>query len=210
MRRSVIMSHGRVHDEDGLKGTYMRGSIPAAKVQKAIPKEQQAIGQVDEPGVQNTAPPKGRPKFIMDPVEGTLRLGKARRGVATSRPDAEEMADDRSPQEREADAELDGFIAADAAKKKAAEAAQVPTAPEPEPEAESLAPPAPAAPEEPAEPQGVAMPTSARKIARAKRDELDAWCAALEITPEDHLADSEEEEVTARLLRKLVTEKMGF
>ena len=59
MRRTTIMSHGRVHDAKGVKGTHLKGTTPTPTVMNAIPVEAGAVGNLPEtaaPGVAGETP----------------------------------------------------------------------------------------------------------------------------------------------------------
>lgn len=201
MKRSVIMSHGNDHDAKGVKGAYMKGTIPPAKVADAIPGDQHAVGELAEPGDRSATP--ARPAVNYDPV-----CGRPVVAPSTPRPEVEEE-DDRSGVQKRMDQDLDEFI--EEAKQKEAEAeaaeesseeAPAPVTEEPadEPTRESVQPPGTPVVRE--------LPDSRRKLSRAKQAALLSWCEQLEIVPEDHLGRGES--VTPALMRRLIGEKLGL
>ena len=70
MRRNVIMSHGRMHDARGLKGTYRKGTTPSAKVVAAIPDVQNAGGPTAPKAMPGKAGSTAASTPTMDPTKG--------------------------------------------------------------------------------------------------------------------------------------------
>jgi hypothetical protein len=199
------MSHGRDHDARGVKGTFRKGTQPTKQVLNAIP---DALGTVGN--LPNTARP-GNPEstvareakqimgnrraVVMDEGVPVLPGGNRDTTLATSRPAPETV----SPDKVEAKAKP--------VETPAPEPVAAPAPPEPAPE--------PVAVEDEVSEDAAAeqtlstpLPSSKRKLVRAKLSALREWCEALDIVPEEYV--NEDEDVTGDLMRVLVGDKLNI
>ena len=208
MKRTTIMSHGRVHDSKGVRGTYLRHTQPTPEVMDAIPDGVGTVGNIPEtarPGqageVTRTTPNvQPRTEKVRFDAEGDMILPGGNRdgvlpgGPSTSRPNLDDVSakiPSRSssgaavPEPREVDTEP------------AAEVIRPPV----DPESDPVLPPTE---DELSSP----LPSSKRKLRRAKLENLREWCAHLEILPEEYVEAGED--VTGPLMRDLIAEKLGI
>jgi len=206
MRRNVIMSHGRMHDAKGLKGTYRKGTTAPAHVAAAIPTATNATqpdAQQAMPGQQGTSAPR-TPMRIDAEGDPILPGGNRSGGPSTSRP---QLVD------------VDGAVTVRSSSGQVP--AQDPTPVEPP---ETTAPTVVASTrvaraEAPSTESGegadvgdqVPLPLSKRKLQRASHSTLTTWCGMLGIDPESALdPDDAEATVTRPLMQGLIGERLGF
>jgi len=213
MRRTVIMSHGRDHDARGVKGTFRAGTAPSPEVLDAIPDNLGAVGNLPEqvrPGdpastvARDAKEITGNRRTAMRMDEGVPVLPGGNRDATSSmvRPSESAVTPDKAPQvPAEEVVEEDEAEATEAeAPEKAAPAAATESEDDEVDEESSdsedeLALSSP-------------LPTSKRSLIRAKVDDLRAWCAALEIVPEEYA--ERDDLVTGNLMRALIGDKLGI
>lgn len=232
MRRTTIMSHGRMHNAKGVKGTHLRGTVPSKTVLDAIPEAQAAVGDIPEtqrPGDANAkatrTPMQVRPGKKYIDAEGDPYIPGGthdpRGGPATMRPQI-----DASPLPERSSS---GQVPADVVPPVEPETTDPVEAPEEAQETREEAPPAPAvaplapptdpepsvaedASSEPQEPDAsdlsVPMPDTRRKLVRAKNEVLREWCVHLKIVPEEY-ADTDDG-VTGDMMRQLIAEAVNI
>lgn len=200
MRRTVIMSHGRDHNARGVKGVFRKGTAPNPTVLNAIPNALGAVGNVPEtarPGKPESTPARKpanittKRTVVMDEGIPVLPGGNRDTTLATSRPAPEVVTPDKV-----------------ASAPPAPEPAPAPPPPAPEPVVveDEVSEPEPAATAE--ETLRTPLPTSKRKLTRAKVSDLRDWCAALDIVPEEYV--DTDEDVTGDLMRVLVGDRLGI
>lgn len=240
MLKTTILSHGRMHDTKGVKGTYLKGTVPKAEVLDSIPTETGAVGNVpgtalpgDPKVMSQRAPFKGPPSRHIrydaegDPImPGGNRDGAGSGGPSTMRPQfddpvgplpgrsssgqvpAEQDPGPTEAQIREAaeadEAARNRVLEERAARQGAAKrdrGATVPPPPPPPPAAST-------ADEEEEVVDGPPLPTSKRRLMRAKVADLRVWCARLDIDPGEYV--NEGEAVIGNLMRALVGNQQGI
>lgn len=216
MRRTVIMSHGKNHDAKGVRGVHRQGTVPDAKVLAAIPESIGAIGNLPEQANRGdqaaTAerPPNsirgGKSRIVYD--EGVpVMPGGNREGLATMRPDLESQVpadvsthEDTAAADEEAHEEVSETQEAPSETPLAPEATTSPEEAHPPTEGEEAV--------RNEESESPPLPTSKRRLIRSRVAELRAWCAALDIIPEEYVEEGEE--VTGNLMRVLVGDKLNI
>jgi len=231
MKRTTIMSHGRLHNAKGVRGTHLKGTVPESKVLDAIPATANTVGNIPEtarPGkVGEVTRDAGAPapvrttKFRMDegvPVlpGGNRDYGHGGQGLGTSRPQLDDVSapvptrtssgqvpapisthDDVTESGIRRAVAADEAAAPDAATRRVPEPVAPPPEPTPVVEQDELEEDAPSTLSAP-------LPTTKRKLTRAKNVLLLEWCAHLGIDPNEYV--EEDEAVTGTLLRELIAE----
>jgi len=221
MRRTVIMSHGRDHDARGVKGTFRKGTSPEPTVLSAIPDALGAVGNVPEkalPGDQAATLPRdakdittNRRALAHDEGVPVMPGGNRVAGPSTQRPSLEDIAvaEQGAPAPQVPAKPVRTTEPVTTITEPVEEAAPEPVeAPEPEPvttEPEATEDELVEAEDVPCDPP---LPTSKRRLVRAKVDELRAWCAYLDLVPEEYV--DADHLVTGDLMRVLVGDKLGI
>jgi len=212
-----------MHDSKGVKGTHRAGTTPNKSVLDSIPDGVGTVGNLPEtqgPGTDEATPQRapvnvrtGKP-FRVDEGVPVIPGGNRDAGPATQRPRLDDV--DEQPISRSSSGAVlpeptpepvEEATVESTAEEAPQEASETPA----EPAEGSLLPPGYSPPEEGAEgPQEPhkPLPTSKRKLIRAKNADLEKWCKFLGIDPEEHIA--EDEEVTGDLMRILVGNEQGI
>ena len=193
MIRTTILSHGGMHDAQGVAGTHLQGSTPVPAVMGAIPSALGTVGTLPEPKrtvVRKPGDPAGTRRWFDD--EGNPDF-PPRGGPSTQRPAQPEP-------------------------EPAALVETVPEAPQAAGGAPSgsVLPPPDAQPEVSDEvsqnsddtPVAPVLDISKRKLTRATVEELRTWCAVVGIIPEEYV-DSDDL-VDGKLMRRLLAEKFSI
>lgn len=208
------MSHGLVHNATGVKGTYLRGTVPPKAVLGAIPDTVGAVGHLAEtvPPGQGGAPVRSPAQiaFDQDKQRGGLMMdgegdfvlpggNRADQAFMTTRPEsapiteAEEAPAEEPPEPPEAVFAESEDLAPDEAPESVTEAPEEPEAP------------AAPATEWPQEPEAIAEWFTKRKLVRAKVGELRAWVDVLGIEITDYEGG---ETPTANLMRAVIVHRI--
>lgn len=214
------MSHGRVHDAKGVKGTHLQGTVPTKAVLDAVPDGVGTVGHIadPQPGDHEARKDQQTSKTLrfdqekqrrgpMRDAEGDLVLPGGNRdgtGMFISRPTPQVPVEPKPA--------LKPVVEAVKPKEKPKKAPVEPVVAPKEPEAtqDTLEPEKPA--EKPAEPK-VAWPQGAEELAewftkskmqRAKVAELEAWCPIFGIDPAEFAGDGVS--VTGTMMRDLISQ----
>ena len=204
------MSHGRDHDARGVKGTHLKGTVPTSSVLNSIPPALGAVGNIPEqvrPGDQAITAERvaqyiQTKKLRHDEGIPVLPGGNRDTSLAAPRPEAKTATPDQVVEQ--VPAKLEEPVRKPAAiTEPAVEPVPEPVAVAPEPVVilES-------GEEDELEEEGPALPTSKRRLIRAKVDELRSWCSMLELVPEEYVES--DDQVNGDLMRVLVGDKLGI